>query len=228
MATAVDPRDTLLDESELADRTSLIDRYGRPFATGEVLFREGDAAREAFVVQEGRIRILKRIRMADKSLALLRAGDLFGEGALLENDPIRRSTAIAVSDGIALSFDKNALRSLLQKDPLLASRLLSQLVRRLRDAEDQIELLLLKDTQSKIIGCLLKLAGLHQDSAELSISPVELSTRVGLDVATVKRAIQKLREQQYVRIVGERVEIPDVEALRRLYALLGSKEELAR
>jgi hypothetical protein len=58
------------------------------------------------------------------------------------------------------------------------------------------------------------------------MSPVDLSSRVGLDVDTVKRAVQRLRDQQYVRIVGERVEIPDVDALRRLYALLGSKEEL--
>jgi CRP/FNR family cyclic AMP-dependent transcriptional regulator len=61
---------------------------------------------------------------------------------------------------------------------------------------------------------------------ELSVSPIELSTRVGLDVETVKRAVQRLREQQYLRIVGEKVEIPDVDALRRLYLLLGTKEEL--
>jgi hypothetical protein len=47
-----------------------------------------------------------------------------------------------------------------------------------------------------------------------------------MDVDSVKRAVQRLREQGYVRIVGERVEIPDVVALRKLYALLGTKEEL--
>ena len=58
------------------------------------------------------------------------------------------------------------------------------------------------------------------------MSPVELSTRVGLDVETVKRAVQRLRDQQYVRIQGERIEIVDVESLRRLYVLLGTKDEL--
>jgi hypothetical protein len=37
----------------------------------------------------------------------------------------------------------------------------------------------------------------------------------------------RLRERQYIRITGERIEIPDVEALRRLYTLLGTKDELA-
>ena len=61
---------------------------------------------------------------------------------------------------------------------------------------------------------------------ELIVSPVDLSSRVGLDVETVKRTVQRLRDQQYLRILGERVEIPDVDALRRLYALLGTKDEL--
>ena len=65
-----------------------------------------------------------------------------------------------------------------------------------------------------------------QGSVDLPLSPVELSSRVGLDVETVKRTVQRLRDQQYLRIVGERVEIPDVEALRRLYSLLGTTEEI--
>jgi hypothetical protein len=70
------------------------------------------------------------------------------------------------------------------------------------------------------------MARVKEGPVELLVSPVDLSSRVGLDVETVKRSVQRLRDQQYLRIVGERVEIPDIEALRRLYALLGSKEEI--
>ena len=76
-------------------------------------------------------------------------------------------------------------------------------------------------------SALLKLAGRATGGAEVHISPVELSTRVGLDVEAVKRTVQRLRERQYIRISGERIEIPDVDALRRLYTLLGTKDELA-
>jgi hypothetical protein len=47
-----------------------------------------------------------------------------------------------------------------------------------------------------------------------------------MDVETVKRGVQKLREGQYLRVIDERVEIPDVESLKRLFALLGLKEEI--
>ena len=47
-----------------------------------------------------------------------------------------------------------------------------------------------------------------------------------MDVEAVKRGVQKLREAQYVRVVDEKVEIPDVDALRRLFGLLGLKDEI--
>src|SRR5262249_23104107 len=101
---------------------------------------------------------------------------------------------------------------------------------RLRDAEDQIEIMMLSDTQSKIVSALLKLGMEARTGSNAStsfiISPMELSTRVGLDVDTVKRGVQQLREGQYLRVEGERLEVPDIEALRRLYGLLGIKDEI--
>jgi CRP-like cAMP-binding protein len=213
--------------SDLApeEHARLIGRYGRRFTAGEALFREGDPSQEAFLLQEGRVRLLKRVRMVERSLIVLKPGDLFGESALIDASP-RNSTAVALTDGATLVLDRSTFRPLLEHYPSISIRLLEQLTRRVRDAEDQIEIMMVKDTQSKIVSALLKLVQRSAGTAELAMSPVELSTRVGLDVETVKRAVQKLREQQYVRIVDERVEIPDVEALRRLYVLLGAKEEL--
>jgi CRP-like cAMP-binding protein len=220
-------RDTLVDLDEAGDAPNrlLLEQYGRAFGQGEILFREGDVATDAYLLHSGRIRLLKRVRMVERSLSILRTGDLFGEGALLDG-VMRSSTAVALSEGIALKLDKAALRQIVERFPGLSERILTQLVRRLRDAEDQIEVLMLRDTQSKVISALLKMARATSGPADLTVSPVELSSRVGLDVETVKRAVQRLRDQQYLKIVGERVEIPDLEALRRLYGLLGSKEEL--
>jgi CRP-like cAMP-binding protein len=194
-----------------------------------VIFREGDVGTEAFLLQEGRVRLIKRVRAVERSLMVLRPGDLFGESAFLQGAP-RSSTAIALSDGAALALDNATFQNLLENNRSVASRMVQQLVRRLRDAEDQIEIMMLRDTQSKIVNALLKLAQQTQadgrTGALLQISPMELSTRVGLDVETVKHGVQKLREGQYVRVVDEKVEIPDVESLRRLFQLLGLKDEI--
>jgi CRP-like cAMP-binding protein len=212
-----------------AERERLLQRFGRRFSSGQVLFREGDFGTEAFLLQEGRVRLIKRVRAVERSLMVLRPGDLFGESAFITGAP-RSSTAIALSDGAALALDNATFQSLLENNRSVASRIVQQLVRRLRDAEDQIEIMMLRDTQSKIVNALLKLAQQTQPDgrtgALLQISPMELSTRVGLDVETVKRGVQKLREGQYVRVVDEKVEIPDVDSLRRLFQLLGLKDEI--
>lgn len=207
-------------------------RFGRPFEAGDVIFREGEPGTEAYLLEEGRVRLIKKVRGAERSLMVLKPGDLFGESALL-GGPARSSTAIALSRGVALALDQGTLQNLVERNPAVAMRIIKQLVGRLRDAEDQIEIMMLNDTQSKVVNALLKLAqqsratgGAASNGASFAISPMELSTRVGLDVDTVKRAVQQLREGQYLRVADERLEIPDIEALRRLFGLLGLKDEI--
>jgi len=220
------------EEIELgeSERARLVQRFGRSFAAGDTLFRDNDPATEAFLLQDGRVRLLKHIRGVDRSLIVLKPGDLFGESALLDS-AARTSTAVALTDGIALALDRQTFRSLIVNYSAIAVRIMEQLVRRVRDAEDQIEILMLHDSQFKVVSTLLKLAwraAPTESSAplEISVSPVELASRVGLDVDSVKREVQRLRDQGYVRITGERIELPDLEALRRLYALLSTKDEL--
>lgn len=217
-------------ELGLAERTRLVSRYGRTFAAGEVIFREDEAGTDAFLLQEGRVRLLKHVRNVERSLIVLKPGNLFGESALVDS-AVRSSTAVALTDGVALALDRQTFRSLLVNYPPIAARVMEQLVRRVRDAEDRIEILMLRDSQYKVVSSLLKLATRSaptESSAalEISISPVELASRVGLDVDSVKRDVQRLRDQGYVRISGERIELPDLDALRRLHALLGAKDEL--
>src|SRR6476620_9599509 len=139
-----------MDDFGAAERDRLLARFGRRFTPGQILFREGELGSEAFLLQEGRIRLIKRVRAVERSLMVLRPGDLFGESAFIAGAP-RSSTAIALSDVAALALDHDTFQSLLENNRSVASRIVQQLVRRLRDAEDQIEIMMLRDTQSKIV-----------------------------------------------------------------------------
>ena len=211
----------------------LLTRYGRRFTAGSVLFRDGDIATEAFLLQEGRVRLIKHAGAMERSLRVVRPGDLFGEGALVQG-ALRTSTALALDDTVALGFDHQTFDQVLATSPEVAARVLSQLIRRLREAEDQIEILMLRDAQSKVVVALIKLA--QQQLAEdgrpnhgqvaLTLSPLELSAHAGLDVHTVKRIVSQLRDRSYLRIQEERVELTDLDNLRELYNLLGVKDQL--
>jgi len=93
---------------------------------------------------------------------------------------------------------------------------------------------MLRDGQSKVVVALMKLAQQEQAAQEgqdagqisLTLSPLELSAQVGLDVDTVKRIVAQLRETGHIRIQDERVEVPSLDSLRDLYSLLGVKDQL--
>jgi CRP/FNR family transcriptional regulator, cyclic AMP receptor protein len=213
----------------------LLSRYGRRFSAGTVLFRDGEPATEAFLLQDGRVRLLKQAGHLERSLRVVRPGDLFGESALLSGAASRSATAVALDDGVALAFDHATFEQVLATSPEVAGRVLNQLIRRLREAEDQIEILMLRDGQAKVVVALMKFAQQELQAGQadgsgaqisLSLSPLELSARVGLDVDTVKRIVAQLRETGHVRIHDERVEVPNLDSLRDLNTLLGVKDQL--
>lgn len=212
-------------------RERLIETYGRRFTAGEVIFRQDEPTKNVYVLQEGRVRLVKRVRLVERNLVVLGPGDLFGETALLGPGGCP-STAVALTDSAVLCFEAKTFDSLVRGHPELALRLMRQLVRRLREAEDQVENMLLGDKQSRIVNALLKVGRQHSrdgaDSVRLRMTPVDLSSRVGLDVDTIKRGVHELRKGEYVRVFDEQLEIPSLDALQKLFELIGMKEDLRR
>src|SRR5258705_13419832 len=76
--------------------------YGHSFNVGEVIFREGETGAEAYLLEEGRVRLLKKVRGAERSLMILNPGDLFGELALIAG-AVGSPTAIALPTGLGLA-----------------------------------------------------------------------------------------------------------------------------
>src|SRR5262249_23193228 len=193
------------------ERTELVEQFGRRYAAGDTVYVEGQEARECFLIEEGRIRIVKRVRSTERSLTVLGAGDLFGEDALIPRSR-RSASAVALSDLAVLALRADTLVALMASNTDIARRLVEQLVRRLRDAEEQLENAMLRDQPSRVINTLIRLASSREATEEgfvLRISPVELASRAGLDVEAVKRVVQKLREGGYLRIADEQIVLPN-------------------
>jgi CRP/FNR family transcriptional regulator, cyclic AMP receptor protein len=217
-----------MQELAEADRTRLFERYGRTYDAGAVIYGEGDTAEDCFVVEQGRVRLIKQIRGVERSLTVLRRHDLFGEDALLSNAR-RRATAVALSDLTVLALDRDTLAALVAGNASVALHFLKQLVGRLRQAEEQLENAMLGDHASRVVNSLVRLAETGDAGAPghvLQVSPLELASRVGLDVDAAKGAVQQLRDGGYLQIVDEQLVVPDLDALRQLYDLLGRKEEV--
>jgi CRP-like cAMP-binding protein len=217
---------------EDSQRLHLLESYRRNFTAGEVIFRQDEPATSVFVLQEGHVRLVKRVRLVERNLVVLGPGDLFGETALLGPREGCPSTAVTLTECAVLCFEAARFDSLVTSHSELALRLMRQLVRRLREAEDQVENMLIRDKQSRVVNALVKAGKLQggQDtqSVRVKMTPVELSSCVGLDVDTVKRAVHELRKGDYLKVYDDQLVISDMDALQKLFELIGMKEDLQR
>jgi CRP/FNR family cyclic AMP-dependent transcriptional regulator len=111
-------------------------------AKGAVIFKEGDPGDRCYIILQGEVRISKFIpNIGEEALAVLKAGDYFGEMALIDNFP-RSAHAIANSDSELLSINKTELDKILILDRDLGYKLLwaftKTLSKRLRETNEKL------------------------------------------------------------------------------------------
>ena len=100
----------------------------RSLRRGQVLFREGDAGDEMFVVQQGSIIISKVVTgRVEQVLSRESAGSFFGEMSLFDHSP-RSATVQAESDVELLVLDRDNLTLLIEVNPRAAAAFFHALV----------------------------------------------------------------------------------------------------
>ena len=151
----------------MAGEDALFQRFGKEFKRGDVLFREGDAGKERYVIQAGKVNITKKVRDTEKILATQGAGEFLGEMAILNNKP-RSAGAVMAEDGKLLVIDPKTFEAMIRGNVEIAVRLIKKLSARLQAADDQIENLLLRDPASRVVHFLLGSAKRGRDKIRSS------------------------------------------------------------
>lgn len=104
----------------------------RRFAAGETIFKAGDAGDGFYIVEAGRVTISAVVGSGQsRVLATIRAGDYFGEMALLDDAP-RSATATAETDTEAYFLARGELLGLLERRPQFALNLIREFSLRMR------------------------------------------------------------------------------------------------
>ena len=91
----------------------------RLFARGEVIVRQGEPGDSLFLIADGDIGVVLSVDGAERQVAQLNAGDIFGEQSLITGEA-RTATCIAVKDAHVHEVDHALFRSLLEAKPTLA------------------------------------------------------------------------------------------------------------
>ncbi len=113
---------------------------GKTYRDGEFIIREGDSGDCMYVVQEGKVEILKESEGKLVPLAIRGEGEFFGEMALFERE-VRRASVRALGSARLLTVDKKNLLRRLQSDPSLAFRILETMSQRVRELSDGVSFL---------------------------------------------------------------------------------------
>jgi CRP/FNR family transcriptional regulator, cyclic AMP receptor protein len=99
----------------------------RFFKAGDVIFREGDAATELFVIKSGQV----RVQIGNRTVTELGADSIFGEMALIDSEP-RSATVVAATDVELVPVSEKQFLFLVSQTPYFALRVMRVLAQRLR------------------------------------------------------------------------------------------------
>src|SRR3954469_14797031 len=129
----------------------------RRFASGEVVFREGDDSDTCYVVHSGHARAIREHPDGRQiTLATFGPGDIFGELAMFDDE--RRSATVEASDDLeVLGILGGDMRRLLRRHPDMAVKLVISLGRRLRAANERLARQSFQTVQSRVAAVLAQL-----------------------------------------------------------------------
>jgi len=206
----------------------LFQKLGKVFPAGTVLFKEGESGREMYVIQSGKVRISKKVRGEEQVLATLPAGEFFGEMAILNNKP-RSATATTVDECKMLVIDPKTFEVMLKNNIEIAVRMIKKLAQRLQEADDQIESLLYRDANSRVVHTLTRAADASgkqvEDGIKVSMSIEDLAGRTGLEPDQAREIINRLEKGKLLKVVPDGLIIAETNRLRKYLEYLSMKEQ---
>jgi CRP-like cAMP-binding protein len=137
-------------------------RFARTFKAGEMIFSEFEPGDTFYLIQSGRVELVKIIGDIEKTLDILQPSEMFGEMAILENSP-RSATAIALDEVKVLEFNRQNFEILMLGNPQLAFKLLKMFTKRIYDSKRRFMILTLEEPQAKIADVFLMLDETQDD-----------------------------------------------------------------
>lgn len=102
------------------------------FKAGETIYKKGDPATQAYVVQAGEV----EIHLHEHHTEIMEPGDLFGEMALISREP-RSATAIAKTDVKLVPIDEKRFLFMVSETPNFAITVMRAMAQRLRSENEE-------------------------------------------------------------------------------------------
>ena len=184
---------------------------------GRILFQRGDSCLGFHFVAYGQVKLaVSTAAGAEKVIEILGPGRTFGEAVMFTGNqyPV---AATALTDSLLLHVASETLFAEIERDPLLARRMLAGLSMRLHVLVQDVEAMTLHSAMQRVIGYLARLEdeggpGRVTLPAQKSL----IASRLNLTPEYFSRILHDLAAEGLIRIDGRHIEILDPDALRAI------------
>ena len=215
MAMKKSPLFSALDEVQLEQLLRVcVDRH---FAVGRNIISPGQKADAFFVILAGKVKIFQVSPSGDEQiLHLYGAGESFAEAAMWAGIPYP-AQAQAIGDSTLLIVTHSTLLNTIEANPELAIGMLVGLSSKLREFNQLIERLSLRDVPARLAGWLVQESRRTGSSSfHLPQTKRQLASQLGTVAETLSRAFAKLKMQGLIDVKGSNITILNASAVESL------------
>jgi len=192
----------------------------RNYPKGAMFFCEAEPGSELFIIQSGSVKITKIVENDEVQLAILKAGDIFGEMALLESMP-RSASAVANEDCKVMVVSWANFKHMIQTQPQLITKLTTLLAERIWLSYKQLANTKIADPLKRIYDVLqTHLEKKHINPKEsrpftFDFGPKELINMVGLSQNEGLIALKKFLNNSAISVVDDKIHVAETSVIAR-------------
>lgn len=227
-ATSILKQVPFFSQLETEEANALAQRLvPRRFGESQVIFHHGDPGGLLYIITAGKVKISYTMPDGQEALlAILGAGDFFGELALLDDAP-RSATAEAMDKTETLTLHRDDFIGYIGENPDFAYHVMRTLAKRIRHLNDQIGDVFFLDLNGRLARTLLKLAEDHGRPVDegtlidIALTQTELAEMTGATRVSINKTLGRFRRAKWVSLHGRQIILLDRQALRNLIQLAG-------
>jgi CRP/FNR family cyclic AMP-dependent transcriptional regulator len=194
----------------------------RSVRRGQTIFLKGDPGSSMMAVLKGSVRISTGSSDGKEiTLNIMRAGEVFGEIALLDGRP-RSADASAIEDCDLLVIERRLFLPYLLANQDLMLRMLAVLCQRLRQTSEALGEMVMLDLPGRLARLLMRLADDHGSTTpaglriEFKLSQRDIGTRVASSRESVNKQLQAWRDAGLITLDHGYITLREPERLRML------------
>jgi CRP/FNR family transcriptional regulator, cyclic AMP receptor protein len=182
-------------------------RGSAKYRKDEVIFAQESPADAVFYIHTGKVKITVTSEQGKAAvIALLGAGDFFGEGCLI-GQTLRLASATAMTDCHVMRVEKTAMNRVLHAEPAFAEMFMKHLLNRISRVEADLVDQLFNSSEKRLARTLLMLANFDKEGAPMPItahiSHETLAEIVGTTRSRVSSFMNKFRRLGFIEYNGE-------------------------